>query len=267
MRAPMLKLAKYYASANSALQNKLAYRADLFGTGLTYSIFVFIFVNLWKSVFSQSAVISGYTKNMGIWYFIVAEIAAFGSSGIFKTITEEVKNGAVAYALGRPYSYLGYQFSQNLGETLPSQFILIILGSLFGFFYAGALPLGGILHLPAVLFSLSLSVCLSFFIQAAISLSAFWLEENSAFYWIYMKLILIVGTLMPVEFLPERFHLAARLSPFSSVAYAPARLAVAFEGRQALSILGVQLFWTIAAGLLASMIYRRGVKHVSVQGG
>lgn len=262
-----LKAAKYLACAKSALQDKLAYGADAFGQVLSYAIFVFIFVNLWTAVFAGKDGISGYTRTSAIWYFIVAELAAFSGGSTFASISEEVKSGSVAYSLGRPYSFLVFQYARNFGDMLLPIASMATVGLLLGTLSAGPLPIRALLHLPAVLLSLFLGSGLSFLILSTISLAAFWVEENSAFFWIYQKLILVIGTLMPIEFLPERFQAAARLSPFSQVAWAPARLAVAYEPREALSILGVQAAWTALAAGMAFLVFHKGVKHVSVQGG
>jgi ABC-2 type transport system permease protein len=267
MRERRHKLAKYLACAKSALQDKLSYGPDAAGQALSYAIFVFIFINLWKAVFSGKIEISGYTRESAIWYFIIAELAAFASAGSFGAISEDVKSGSIAYSLGRPYSYVLFQYARNFGEMLLPEAAMAVLGILMGTLAAGPLPLRGILHLPAVLVSLFLGASLSFFILTALSLTAFWIEENSVFFWIYQKLILIIGTLMPVEFLPAGLQPLARLSPFSSVAWAPARLAVAFSPREASSILIVQALWTALAACAAFFVFNRGVKHVSVQGG
>jgi ABC-2 type transport system permease protein len=267
MRALKAKAGKYLASGTSALLSKLAYRSDVLGQGVSYAVFVFIFVNLWSAAFKGGAVIAGYTRESAIWYFIVAEIAAFSASDAFRAISEDVKTGAIAYTLGRPYGYLAYQYAQSLGGCLAPQALLVALGCAFGFLFAGPLPVSGWAQIPAVLLSLLMGMSVSFFLQAAISLTAFWVEENTAFFWIYQKLMLVLGTLMPIEFLPASIRPAALLSPFSSIAYAPARLAVAFSPREAVSILGIQAFWLLASALAASLVFKKGVKHVSVQGG
>lgn len=261
------KAAKYLACSASALQDKLAYAPDVAGQVISYGIFVFVFINLWAAVFAGKPGIAGYTRGSAVWYFIVAELAAFSQQGNFAAVSDDVKSGAIAYGLGRPYSYVLFQYARSAGEMVLPQILIASLGILMGTLSAGPLPLRGPLHLPAVVLSLFLGSALNFFLQTAISLTAFWVEENSVFFWIYQKFILVIGTLMPIEFLPAGFQGAARLLPFSSVAYAPARLAAAFSPGEAPAILGTQALWVIAAAGLAFFVFSRGVKHVSVQGG
>ena len=45
------------------------------------------------------------------------------------TISEEVKDGSIAYTLVRPYNYLAYHFFNGLGETVVKMSVLFICGS------------------------------------------------------------------------------------------------------------------------------------------
>jgi ABC-2 type transport system permease protein len=262
-----LILRKYSEAAGTALRERLAYRADLVGQVLSYSIFVFIFANLWRAVFGGRTEIAGYSRAACVWYFIVAELAAFGGSGPFQSLAEEVKSGAIAYGLGRPYSFLLFQYAQQLGRCLPTLALLSAAGMAFGLGFAGILPGNNLARALLAPLSLLLSTAISYLIQACIGLTAFWLEENAAFYWIFMKLILVLGTLTPIEFLPDWAHAPARLLPTSQVAYAPARIAAAGNPAEAAALLGIQAAWCAALGILASAIYAKGAKHVAIQGG
>ncbi len=262
-----LMLRKYLEGGAVSLRNQLAYRAGFVGGAVAFSIFVFIFVNLWAAVFSGGKEIAGYTRATAIWYFIVAELGAFGASGAYWTLAEDVKTGAIAYGLGRPYSYVFFQFAQNMGATLPKMALLGVLGLGYGFIAAGPIPGDPFVRFGLGTISLLLAASASFFIQAVIGLTAFWFEENSAFFWIHQKFVLVAGTLMPVEFLPDGIKEWARLLPTSQVAWAPARIASIAGLPEALSILGVQAAWTAVLACVALGVFSLGVKRVSVQGG
>jgi ABC-2 type transport system permease protein len=266
-RALGLIARKYLEGALAAAKNQLAYRAGFLGSILGFSLFVFIFINLWTAVFSGGKEIAGYTRESAIWYFIVAELAAFGASGAFWGLAEDVKTGAVAYGLGRPYNYVFFQFAQNMGNCLPQMGVMAVFGLAYGFISAGPIPGHPLIRIGATALSLVLAASASFFIQASISLTAFWFKENSAFYWIYQKFILVLGTLMPIEFLPAGLQGAARLLPTSQVAYAPARIASLASAGEALSILGIQAAWTAVMACVALFVFSRGVRRVSIQGG
>lgn len=265
-RSLALALGKYGTAAAGGAQNRIAYAADMLGSAISYGFFVFVFINLWGAVFAGKGTIAGYTAASATWYFAVAELVLFCSGGAFFELAAEVKGGAIAYALTRPFGYVLYQFATKAGAALAELLLLGTIGCAMGLISAGPLPIAGILHVPAVLLSLALAFSLSYLLQAAISLTAFWFEENSAFFWIYQKVILIVGTLMPLEFLPDGLADILRWTPFPYVAYAPARIAVAFGGGTA-GILAMQAAWVAVMACVVKFVYARGVKRVSVQGG
>jgi len=262
-----LLLRKYLEGGTVSLRNQIAYRAGFVGGAIAYSIFVFVFVNLWTAVFSGGKEIAGYSRATAIWYFIVAELGAFGASGAYWGLADDVKTGAIAYGLGRPYSYVFFQFAQNLGATLPKMILLGVLGLGYGFIAAGPVPGDPLVRFGLGAVSLLLAASASFFIQAVIGLTAFWFEDNSAFFWIHQKFVLIAGTLMPIEFLPDWIQPWAKFLPTSQVAWAPARIASMAGPGEAFSILGVQAAWTAVLACGALGVFSLAGKRVSVQGG
>lgn len=108
-----------------------------------------------------------------------------------------MKSGQVAYLVIRPYDFVGFSYAQGAGKALAA---------------------------------IALAGGVQFFLQLAIAMTAFCVEENAAFFWIFQKLVLVVGTLMPLEFLPQAAQRAAWWSPFPAMSYAPARLASVWEG-------------------------------------
>ena len=62
--------------------------------------------------------------------------------------------------------------------------------------------------------------------QHAVAAVAFWLRDIRATWYLYQKVIFIVGgMLIPLEVLPDGVEAVARALPFMAMAYVPARLA------------------------------------------
>jgi ABC-2 type transport system permease protein len=278
MKSLALSSRKYLLAASTALREKLAYPGNFAGSILTYGLFIFIFSRVWAGAYASRSEIAGYTRDMMVWYFIIAEIPSFGFGRYFAALSPEMKSGDVAYIMSRPYSFLGYSFASRMGGSLADAALVLAEGILLGLILAGPLPafaaaagLGGLaenaLRWLAVLVSLLLSGTLNFFLQFSLAMTAFWFEENEAFYWIYQKLALIVGTLVPIEFLPAAIERVAWFTPFPYVAYAPAHIMVAFSPTEALGLVCGQLAWIAVAMLLAKAVFARGSRKLSVNGG
>jgi ABC-2 type transport system permease protein len=270
-------LRTYMVAASTAIREKAAYPGNFAGGLLTYGLFIFIFSRIWASAYADKPNIAGYNYSMVLWYFIVAELSIFSFGRFFHTLSQDMKSGQVAYLLARPYDFVTYHFAERYGGSFMNALVFtaeaLVLGSLF----TGGLPpfpagteAGFIMHSARFIFTL-LSLCLAgalnFFLQTALAMTAFWLEENEAFFWIYQKITLIVGTLLPLEFLPGRLAFIARFTPFPYTTYAPARIAVAFAPKEALTLLGLQACWLAGAVLLARGVFALGSRRVAINGG
>lgn len=275
MRTLRSALRCYGAAAGTSLRERSAYLMN-FGAGmLTYGLFIFIFSRVWAGAYAGKGEIAGYTNSMAIWYFIVAEVTHFGMGHFFQAMARDMKSGQVAYLLSRPYDFVHYHYAEHVGGSMSRFGLIVAEGHAIGLLFAGAPPAlasgAGLFDQAGralcTLVSLLLAGSLNFMLQFALSLSAFWLEENDALYWIYQKLALVVGTLVPLEFLPAAAVRVAVWTPFPYLSYAPARIFVAFSWQEALSLLSRQTAWLVLAYLLARLVFARGSRSVSVNGG
>jgi hypothetical protein len=120
-------------------------------------------------------------------------------------MSENVKDGSIAYILNKPYDFLLYQFSTAMGETIFRAMLNAVFGGLTVWWLVGAPnhPEGFLIALPAILGAWVLHFC----INAMIGLSAFVVEDVSAFTWIYQKLAFIFGgMLIPLDFYPHGYR-------------------------------------------------------------
>jgi ABC-2 type transport system permease protein len=264
-----LKTTKYGSITLTNLQNQLAYVWDALGRSVFIVLIMFIFVQLWTAVYETRTTdeIAGLTLSATIWYFLIAEVIELGKFRHDQRISEEVKEGTIAYALIRPYHYLLYHFCNGLGETLVKMVLIFLLGLPVALAYAG-LPTTAPVTLPAVALVGFLALILDFCMASSIGLLAFVTEDTFSFRLIYQKLIFILGGLLiPLDFLPAGMQRAARILPFSYTTYAPAKLFVDFTPGQFWQIVGMQLLWIGITGGLLLLQYRWATRRLEVNGG
>ncbi len=267
-RGPLAAAFRKYSTAGLvSMRSRLAYPAAFAGSLLTYGLFVFVFSRIWASIYAGRAEISGYDRAMMVWYFITAEISVFGFGRFYYSLSEDMKSGQVAYLLSRPYGFTAYHFSQALGPALADCLVLAAEGALLGRILAGPFPVASIPQAAALVLSLLLAGSLQFFLQFSIAMTAFWIEENAAIFWIFQKIALVVGTFLPLEFLPGAVAAAARWTPFPYLSWASARIAVAWSPGEGLRLLALQAAWTAAAALLCRWVFAAGRGKITVNGG
>ncbi len=263
----MSRLRKYAVIARVHVQNAFNYRANVVSGLLFYTLFIFVFFSLWRAIYQEGAV-SGYTHTQVVWYLIVTELVVFGCRiPVVGQINEDVKTGAMAYLMNRPVHYIAYQAAAALGTVVVNLTFFGMLAVTLGLLFVGPIPGFHWEGIPCMLLSGLMGVSLQFFSLVAIGLTAFRLEDNSAVYLIFQKLVFMLGMFLPVEFLPGWLQGIAKALPFSYVAWAPAKLFVDFSWPLFFRVAPMQLMWTAAAVGISMLMYRGGTRNLQANGG
>ena len=94
----------------------------------------------------------------------------------------------------------------------------------------------------------------------AFAAASFWVLDAKGAWFLYQKLVFVAGgMLLPLEILPGWLEATARVLPFSSMAYAPARLA---SGHVEPELLLVQVGWLIVLVVVAHRVFAAGERHL-----
>lgn len=262
-----MKIKKYLTTFNISARNAMYYKKNVLGSVIMYTLFVYTFFLLWTAVYKGEE-IAGYSFRQMIWYFCTTETIAMSmGGGMFYQMGQDIKSGAVAYQLGRPYNYLWYQFANNMGTIVIRLAMFIPIVAVIGTILVGAPTF---VSLESVLFftaALVLAIIVQFFLMMTIGLSAFFVEENKPFFFIYSKLVLILGTFLPIEFFPDWMTNILRFMPFSLITWGPAKTLVDFSYEHAVFTLVALAFWAAAFIAIAFVVFSKGVRKIHVNGG
>jgi ABC-2 type transport system permease protein len=264
----MAQVRKYWAIFRTALINSLAYPGELIGRSLVMLPFMWIFFQLWTVTFGASGTesINGLTLRETLWYLMLAESIELSKPFLVRTIAENVRDGSIAYLLNKPYDFVWYQLSNALGESVFRLSINLLLGSAMMLWLAGPPPalIGFVVVIPALLGAWIINFC----IATMLGLTAFVVEDVTAFAWIYQKIeFLLGGLLIPLDFYPAWLQGIARSLPFAAVVYGPARLFIEPSPALLLDTLARQWMWIAVLAALLALVYRRGLEHLAVNGG
>lgn len=261
---------KYLFIFKSELMSNLQYVFNILAGFIGYIIHIFIFLNLWKYIYSNpNEIINGYTMEQMIWYVIITELLWGIVSGrrLCRNICNDVKSGNIAYNINKPYSYIGYALFNHLGKAFISAIIYTVLAMILGYIFIGNFPDLNILSIIAVILTCILATIISTLLVVFIGLLSFIIEDANPIYWLYSKLILIVGTIFPIEYFPSAIQPILELSPVYVVCYGPAKLFVNFSIENFLLVLLAQIVYIGISYLLCTIIYKKGVKNLNVNGG
>jgi ABC-2 type transport system permease protein len=167
----------------------------------------------------------------------------------------------------RPYAYAGYRFAMYVSERFVFFPVKLAVAAGLCLLYVGPVafsPSGVALGLAA----LALATVLDFLLVFAIALLAFWTESTSSIGLIYDRLVMLLGgMLLPLEVFPEPLGSIARALPFSSLVYAPARLALGGAAEPAEVLFGKLLAFILAALAVVALLNRAAMRRLTVNGG
>lgn len=126
---------KYLFVFKTTLMESLQYVMNILMGYLMFFVVLFVFLNLWQYVYSDpEQLINGYSMNQMIWYVVLTEIVWFGTRNnqVTSQISNDIKSGSIAYVINKPYHYILYMITRNLGEIVIKFFLYLGAGLLIG---------------------------------------------------------------------------------------------------------------------------------------
>lgn len=261
---------KYLFIFKSEIMSSLQYLFNTITGFIGYLLMIFIFINLWQFIYSDpSEIINGYTMNQMIWYVIITEIlwGTLNGKKFVVRISNDIKSGNIAYVINKPYNYILYLLFSNLGSIAIKFIVYIMIAFGIGFIFVGSFPALNIFQLVFIFIIGILALIGNILIMIMIGLFSFTIEDSGPFYWLYSKIILVLGTIFPIEYFPVFFQSILKYSPVLALCYGPAKLFVDFSNHFATEVLIAQIIYIVIVYLFCLLIYRKGVKKLNVNGG
>lgn len=261
---------KYLFIIKTQIMSNLQYIFNIVFGFIGYFIMLFILFNLWEYLYSDpNELINGYNMSQMTWYVIITEILwmTLGGRKLCRKISNDVRSGNITYNINKPYNYIGYCLSTHLGDVVIKGLVYSFLGMLTGFIFLGNFPSLNIFSVLFVIISSILATIISTLLITFIGLISFFIEDAGPFYWVYSKIILVLGTIFPIEYFPGVIQKILSYSPVYVVSYGPAKLFVDFSWDKAINIIIAQIIYIILAYSACYLIYSKGVRKINVNGG
>lgn len=266
----LVVMRKYMVIYRSVLMENLQYVMDIAMGFISYFIFIFVFIQLWDYIYdSPKELIAGYTKEQMIWYVMITEMIWFGthSSTVTRQVAADIRGGNIAYLMNKPYHYTFYILTKYTGEWSVRLPMYAGITMAIGLLLVGRIPGFRVAAFWAVIPCIVLGITIHAVFKLCISLISFWIEDSNPFQWLYDKLILVVGTIFPIEIFPAALQPFFKLTPIYTVCYGPAKLMVDFGWAKYFEILSAQILYLSAGCAFMLFIYGKGVKKLYVNGG
>ncbi len=263
-----MKIQKYLAIIKMYLIEQFSHFWNMATRTVVLAMILFIFLQIWKTVYAGKSAIDGYTIAQMIWYLTLTEVILFSTGSVrIDSLGEEIRSGAITSALLKPYHYAGREFCILLAEFISTFAIVGTAGILLAYFYVGPIQ---VTLIGLILTSLLIigSAIISFLIVLSLSLLALWLEDVTALMWIYQKFLFVLGgMLVPLDFYPLWLRQITAELPTTYIMYLPAKLFIHFNLSDFIKAIVGQVIWIIVFLGILAFIYKKGLKEVTSHGG
>jgi ABC-2 type transport system permease protein len=257
-------IVKYAAFARLGFREARAEPGELLGRVLFFAMILGVFSAVWRAV-EESSPGTRDPREM-LWYIAMTEWVVMSVPMIHFQMAEDIRRGDVAYQMARPASWLGSRIAHGLGTLALRAPVMLAVACGAASVFAGVPANPGRL-VVAVAFGLAAAVVMTVF-QVGIGVFAFWLGDVMPAWWIWQKLMFVIGgMLLPLQFYPRLFVRFAMLTPFPAFLAGPASFMTAAP-LMTVEKLAVSLaFWAMIGLLAARVTFGKAVRRLQFNGG
>jgi ABC-2 type transport system permease protein len=261
----ILLIAKYAAFARTAAAQARTQRADLYGRVVFFFVILGVFSSLWRAVAEAGMPIAADAKAL-VWYLAATEWILLSAPPIYLEIQETIRRGDHVYRLTYPVSFVMAEFSSGVGLLAVRAPILGVTAFCCAYLFTGWVPPTQTL-MVFVPFGFSASILLTA-LYVPIGLLAFWIHDVSPVFWVWQKLMFVLGGLMlPLELYPELVQRISRATPFPTLLGAPASFVLGAAAVEPGALVRNLIIWSCATAVATSWLFRRASSSVSINGG
>lgn len=257
---------KYLAIFNLSFLHTIKNTKTLVALSIFLITCLIIFSHLWKIAAAKVGTVS-FSAEQLLWYIAFNEWVLVSIPEVQDEIEQDLRDGRLAYVLPRPISYLGSTFAEAAGTLCANLCVLGGVTFLFTWWQTGSFPFP-LIGLPITLFFGLAAGLLAVIFRMLIGVSAFWLQEVSPFFWVWEKLLFMLGGLMlPLTVYPQWLQTVAYITPFPAILGERSALALNFNWINIISLASSLIVWGILCLVSLRLLYRKGLRILNIEGG
>lgn len=259
-------MGKYVKIFSLAMIHSLKNYKALIGLSIFLIACLLIFAHIWKIVAAKTEGIDLHPDQL-LWYTAFNQWVLVSLPDVQEDMEQDLRMGRLAYLLPRPISYLASVFSEGLGILCTNLVVLGIVTFSFTWLRVGHLPFD--FSAFAITIGIGfLAGCVGIIFLMLVGLSAFWLQQVGPFHWIWEKLLFTLGGLVvPLAVYPLWLQKIVYLTPFPAILGQRSALAIDFSLLSVLQVTGNLIVWGLLGIFFVTLLYRRGLRIVNVEGG
>ena len=261
---------KYFQIIKNTWEEYMTYRLNFVLWRVRVVLGILVTYFLWWAIFSGRGEFFGYSQSMILTYIILSNIVrtiVLGTTTM--EIGEIINQGDLSNFLIRPLSFLRYYIARDTGDKLLNlAFCIVEVPLMILMLKPQIFFQTNITFLLLALLAMFIGMILYFFFSLTLGYIGFWSPDVWAPRFIsFVVTEFFAGGLFPIDILPTPLYLASISLPFSYFIYFPLKVYLGqLSPLQILSGFSVGIFWMFGFSLIASILWRRGLRVYTAQG-
>jgi ABC-2 type transport system permease protein len=255
---------------NLKIQQRMMYRYDFLLGFVFMAISFFVMIFLWKAIYQGREVMSGFSFDELITYFILMELFDnLAPIRVFRILKEDVKQGFISTYLLKPVNSLRYYCTEGISNS-ASRFLFYLLPFLVIYVSVKSFiaPVS-ILNLALTFLMSIIAIIMSILLYLLLGCSTFWIVENGNINWAFnFFLTFVAGRLIPIQFLPNWLSSFLSYTPFISLYNLPGSI---YLGKLSMVEIGIQFLiqgtWIAVLTTALIIIWNRGINRLELVSG
>jgi ABC-2 type transport system permease protein len=257
--------AKYVAFSRVAIAQVRHERGDLAGRVAFFAVILGVFSSLWRAA-AEAGLPMGADASQLLWYLAITEWITLSTPQVHLEIQETIRGGDVIYRLGRPASFVLGELATGLGLLAVRLPVLGLTAVVCAFWFTGMVPPPATLA-TVIPFGIAAAVLLTA-LHVWIGLLAFWMQDVSPVYWVFQKLLFVLGGMMlPLHLYPEVVQRTAALTPFPVLLAAPASFVFGAGMAAPAPLAACLALWSGVIALGLRWTFARAAAGLTINGG
>lgn len=261
---------KYFKLFATAIADTTAYRARMLIWALVDASYIFVFPFLWLAIYGSREEVAGFDRQEIVTYYLVLLLmSATVNTYLDYTTVEKIRDGDVSKYLTRPVNFFWYEYVVVFPYNTVKLFFILLFFLVSSpwpreyFIFPASLG-----HLLSIVLVFAAANIMRSLWEFCVGLSAFWLEEAQGVRQANHALTLFfAGELAPLAFFPLWFQNVSQYLPFRYFVSFPIDVYLGnVDGRGILIGLIGMVLWASIFGIIAAMIWRRGVRRYTAVG-
>jgi ABC-2 type transport system permease protein len=267
----------YLAVLSARFRMMLQYRAAAIAGLWTQIFFGLVMIMSYEAFYGSSTRPQPFALSQVVSYVWLGQaLLAMLPWTIDAEMRNLIRSGAVVYELSRPCDLYGLWFARALAwrtaptvlRAVPMTLLAMIVFPLIGLGEWRLRPPapGALLPFAA---SLACTALLSSALTALINITPMWtIVSDGAVIFATASVSLFSGIIIPLPLFPDWAQPVLHALPFAGLADLPYRIYIGMLApRDALPVIGLQLFWTAVLVLVGRWLLNLGLRRVVIHGG